>query len=184
MLLFGKKARACQLCGGKKYQICARFLFFFHFVFPYVCNNSEVLHMSLQSHWFGTALLSWLKQGKVSWSGHKAPMPSVHSVLSLATHAALGYLSNLLQILPHRKPVSIYTPYSSPPPPPMNHFPCTISRFCAYFNILKPSICIVFTRLSLLLVCEPLQRIDVILPVSLCSVVNGVEQGPNKRIPN
>ena len=33
------------------------------------------------------------EKGKDSWNGHKAPVFSVHSVLSLATHSALGYLS-------------------------------------------------------------------------------------------
>lgn len=133
-------------------------------------NNSKALHVGSRSHRFGqkttqTALASTqpcpAEEGHTvhscgqerSWKRHNDTHTFLSvPLLSLATPSALGYLSKPRSNIAFSGSLLWYILPTVPPP--MNHFPCTISRLWVYFSILKPSICIV-SCLALLLECEP-----------------------------
>ena len=97
--LFEKRQEFVNSVGGKRTKLVPDFLSVYvhdNSFCIWVCKISglgrRILYCSSSLIKAGHGIHN-CEKGKDSWNGHKAPMLFLHSILSLATHSALGYFS-------------------------------------------------------------------------------------------
>lgn len=97
--LFEKRQEFVNSVGGKSTKLVPDFLSVYvhdNSFCIWVCKISglgrRILYCSSSLIKAGHGIHN-CEKGKDSWNGHKAPMLFLHSILSLATHSALGYFS-------------------------------------------------------------------------------------------
>ena len=97
--LFEKRQEFVNSVGGKSTKPVSDFLFVYVYDNRFCIWVRKISGLGRRILYCSSSLIKAghgihnCEKGKDSWNGHKAPKLFVHSVLSLATHSALGYFS-------------------------------------------------------------------------------------------